>query len=88
MRCDIIVRDNNSQRGEVMPEYQVSAHIHRNKIEYGIILFAGGKAVKSAPDLSENETDVRALAEMLNELAVEPCHFEDVIEDYLTDFSV
>ena len=32
-----------------------------------------------------SESPITAL---LNEEAVEPCHFQDVVEDYLTDFEV
>ncbi len=52
-------------------------------IEYGL---ACGKI--EVPQITSSRADIEALAALLNGLEVEPCHFEDVIEDYLTDFSL
>lgn len=68
--------------------YKICAHTLDDKTEYGIVLVSENAVQKSAPRLTENKDDMEALARMLNELEVEPCHFEDIIEDYLTDFSV
>ena len=54
----------------------------------GIILLDNGAEVFRIPKISENRRDIEELAALLNELKIEPCHFEDIVEDYLTDFSV
>ena len=47
-----------------------------------------GKIRASAPCLSESRAEMEKLAALLNGLEIEPCHFDDIIEDYLTDFTV
>ena len=59
-----------------------------SSFSYGIAVYTSGSCTGSIPCISENKPDVARLVELLNGLAVEPCHFEDVVEDYLTDFSV
>lgn len=58
-----------------------------DKTEYGLALTDGTKSL-SLPRLSENRADINEIAEMLNSLDVDACHFEDIVEDYLTDFRV
>ena len=55
---------------------------------YGIVLIADGRIIAVIPDISDNKDEVESLTRLLNELKVEPCHFEDVVEDYLTDFTI
>ncbi len=59
-----------------------------DSITYGIAFYDGGVCVGEIPDISDNKTDIDKLTALLNEEAVEPCHFQDVVEDYLTDFEV
>ena len=39
-------------------------------------------------EIAENKTKIEQLTALLNDLSVEPCHFENVVEDFLTDFEV
>lgn len=55
---------------------------------YGISLLIGGMPQQTIPGITNRKADADALAALLNELEVEPCHFEDVIEDFMTDFSI
>ena len=71
-----------------MLQYEISVRVFQNRTEYGIVLKENGKPLKHLPQLSEDGDAVCELAALLNELAVEPCHFEDVVEDYLTDFTI
>ena len=71
-----------------MPKYIVIDESSANTTEYGIALFEGDTQVKVIPKLSPGKKDIESLAALLNELSVEPCHFEDVVEDYLTDFTI
>lgn len=71
-----------------MSVYGICAHTHNDKTEYGIVLLSENTVQRSVPCLTDNKDDIEALVRILNELEVEPCHFEDVVEDYLTDFSV
>lgn len=56
--------------------------------EFGIAVRINGKIRASAPCLSESRAEMEKLAALLNGLEIEPCHFDDIIEDYLTDFTV
>ena len=56
--------------------------------EYGIALCDGGNVLDYIPRLSDSRAAIAKLTELLNEEQVEPCQFEDIIEDYLTDFSL
>jgi hypothetical protein len=38
--------------------------------------------------MTENAEHIQKLAAMFNELEIELCHFEEIIDDYLTDFSI
>lgn len=56
--------------------------------EYGIALVNKGKPVVCIPCISTDRAAVMQLTALLNEMQIEPCHFTDIIEDYLTDFTV
>ena len=71
-----------------MPQYIVVGDFSANITEYGIALFEGETELQTIPKLSPCKEDVESLTAMLNELSIEPCHFEDIVEDYLTDFAI
>ena len=71
-----------------MKSYRIIEEKGASRAEYGIILLDNGAEVARVPKISENRRDIEELTALLNELKIEPCHFEDIIEDYLTDFSV
>ena len=71
-----------------MKSYRIIEEKGALRAEYGIALLKNGAEVARVPKISENRRDIEELAALLNELKIEPCHFEDIIEDYLTDFSV
>ena len=71
-----------------MPHYIVVGDFSASITEYGIALFEGETELQTIPKLSPCKEDIESLAAMLNELSIEPCHFEDIVEDYLTDFSI
>ena len=49
---------------------------------FGISAFCGKKLIKSVSGISES------FREMCNELELELCQLDDIIEDYLTDFTL
>ena len=55
---------------------------------YGITAVENGKTAGLIPSVFPSRKQAEEVAEMINELALEPCHLEDVIEDWLTDFSL
>ena len=55
---------------------------------YGIEIFRKGVLIRRIPDLSENSEDVQKLVNLCNELQIEECHIDDIIDDYLTDFCI
>ena len=68
-----------------MMEYYVTEAEAEETIAYGVALRGSPLA---APGLTESLADAQQLAALLTELQVEPCHFWDIVEDYLTDFRV
>ncbi len=68
--------------------YKLSCINCQNKDEFGINAFENGMLVKSVERITENKTDMEKLVDMCNELKIELCHLDYVIEDYLTDFSL
>ncbi len=71
-----------------MKSYRIIEENGARSAEYGIVLLENGAEVMRVPKICDSRRDIEALAALLNELQIEPCHFEDIIEDYLTDFSV
>ena len=59
-----------------------------DQAEFGIALLYCGKERRRIEQISSCRADVERLAELLNGEQVEPCHFEDIIEDYFTDFTI
>ena len=59
-----------------------------DQAEFGIALLFSGKEQRRIEQISSCRADVERLAELLNGEQVEPCHFEDIIEDYFTDFTI
>lgn len=54
---------------------------------FGISAFAAN-AYKSVSGISESFREMTELVEMCNELELELCQLDDIIEDYLTDFTL
>ena len=50
--------------------------------------FCGKKLIKSVSGISESFREMTELVEMCNELELELCQLDDIIEDYLTDFTL
>ena len=62
--------------------------INQNNNYYGIDVFDDGNLIKSTCGITDVKTDAEKLVKLFNELEIELCHFEDIIEDYLTDFEI
>lgn len=62
--------------------------INRNSDEYGVDAFDDNILVKSVCGITDIKSDAEKLVNLFNELEIELCHFEDIIEDYLTDFEI
>ena len=62
--------------------------INRLNDEFGIDAFNDGNLVKSVYGITDIKTDAEKLVNLFNELEIELCHFDDIIEDYLTDFEI
>lgn len=70
-----------------MTEYAVTEYAD-SAGGYGISALKDKTPVKSISGIFTKKADAQAVADLLNGLEVELCHMEDIIEDYLTDFSV
>lgn len=71
-----------------MIEYKFNYIKYCSENEYGIDIFSQGKLVKSIDGITNNYNDIILLVNMCNELEIELCHIDDIVEDYLTDFCV
>ncbi len=69
-----------------MTEYKLNKKVVDCLTEYGIDIIIDNLIIGSIESISENRLDIVALVEMCNELKIEPCQIDYVIEDYLTDF--
>ncbi len=77
-----------SHRVMKMWEYRLIQYQADGLTEYGIALFCCGKEQRRIAPVSECRDDAERLTELLNGEQGEPCHFEDIIEDYFTDFTI
>ena len=68
--------------------YKINIMQFYSQNKYGINVFDGNTLIKSSDDITDNEADIAKLVDMCNELEIELCHFDDIIEDYLTDFHI
>lgn len=71
-----------------MTEYKVNCVKYCSDNDYGIDVFSRGKLVKSIDRITNNYNDIILLVNMCNELEIELCHIDDIVEDYLTDFCI
>ncbi len=71
-----------------MIKYEITCEEGEDDVAFGIRAVGVSRVVQSIPGIFDSEDDARRLTAMLNEEAVELCHLEDIIEDYLTDFTV
>lgn len=62
--------------------------INQKNNNYGIDVFCDDKLIKYVYNITEIKSDAEKLVNLFNELDIELCHFEDIIEDYLTDFEI
>lgn len=71
-----------------MTIYEVSCVKTHLNDEFGINAFNDGKLVKSVDRITDCKEDMEHLADLCNNLEIELCHLDDIIEDYLTDFCI
>ena len=71
-----------------MREYKLTTRQTSVKKEYGIAIFDCGSLIWDVPDLTDNKDAANSLLALLRETAAEPCHFDDILEDFLTDFKI
>lgn len=56
--------------------------------KFGISAFSGDKLVRCIYEITDSKADIDKLVDMCNECKLDICHIDDIVEDYLTDFSV
>lgn len=69
-------------------KYSINLNKNNTHLEFGIDVFKDEKIIKSIHSISENKEDIEKIVSLCNELDIEMCHLDDIIEDYLTDFSI
>lgn len=71
-----------------MIEYKTNCIRYCSDDHYGIDVFSKGKLVKTIEGITNNYNDIILLVNMCNELKIDLCHIDDIVEDYLTDFCI
>lgn len=71
-----------------MITYKINCHKNDRGEEFGIDAFKDGLLLKSVTGITDIFDDIVQIRDMCNELEIEICHFDDIIEDYLTDFRI
>lgn len=69
-----------------MLSYAVNTTILDNCLFFGLTVILNDKIIKKVTSLSENKYEVENLVNMCNQLEIEQCHIDDIIDDFLTDF--
>lgn len=67
-------------------KYIINQTGYLSKKLYGIDIFKDNTVIKSVTSITDNYGDIMKLADMCNELKVELCHFDYILEDYFTDY--
>lgn len=68
--------------------YKINSFKSGTHQEFGIDAFENGLLIKSVGGITDIYNDIIRLKDMCNELEIEICHLDDIIEDYLTDFRI
>lgn len=71
--------------------YQLISEQHPSSSRYGIAVYAAPEdenPLLTFPDLSDSRTSVDRLLSALCAYSPSPCHLPEIIEDYLTDFTI
>lgn len=68
--------------------YMLNISDNNSQKEYGISAYSNGILEKAVYSITSNKQDVVQLISICNELKVDICHLDDIIEDYLTDFCI
>lgn len=71
-----------------MITYKLNCSSEDGEYRFGISAFSGNKLIKSVFNVTENKKDIDKIIEIINELELDICHLDDIIEDYLTDFTI
>lgn len=71
-----------------MVTYKINYFKNDTHSEFGIDAFEDGLLIKSVGGITDVFSDITRLRDMCNELEIEICHLDDIIEDYLTDFRI
>ncbi|MCH5297576.1 MAG: hypothetical protein J1E85_07890 [Ruminococcus sp.] len=74
--------------GFEMVIYKINCIKNNTYKEFGIDAFENGLLIKSVEGITDIFDDITQLKDMCNELEIEICHLDDIIEDYLTDFRI
>lgn len=68
--------------------YEKNLTTKNGDVTYGIDSILDNHIVKSIPDITEDENEINKIVALCNELELELCHIDDIVEDYLTDFCI
>ena len=71
-----------------MITYKINITPSNSGDEFGISAFSDNTLIKSVHAITTIKNDIVKLVEICNELEIDICHFDNIIEDYLTDFII
>ena len=69
-----------------MIKFKTNFETNKNT-EFGIEIFKDDTRIKRLDNLSDDKASIEKLVSVCNDLQIEECHIDDIINDYLTDFS-
>jgi hypothetical protein len=78
---------HNSQQAAVQLIYKIFQS-NLNEKEYGIAVYENDTLISKFSGIFSEKNEAEKVTSILNELKPEPCHLTDVLEDYLTYFSI
>lgn len=71
-----------------MIKYKINCGLFEYGQGFGIDVMCNNMSVKQIFDITDDKQQIEELVKMCNHLNVEPCHLDDIVEDYLTDFCI
>lgn len=71
-----------------MSHYKLIKNKDDHGFDYGITVLSKDLSAVEYPNISDRKNELEQLVNLCNSLEVEQCHFEEILDDFLTDFSI
>lgn len=71
-----------------MTHYKLIKNKDTHGFDYGITVLTKDSHTVEYPNISDRKNELEQLVNLCNNLEVEHCHFEEILDDFLTNFSI